>query len=192
MVKSGIEDDLQKTLATIARMTAAGTPGNDVLTEVSRCLTAFVARHRTVFSFENFPLPSGKEDVLTSYALNESGEYGPSLLVNVIRGGVDSVVHNHGTWAVIVGIAGAEHHRIYRRLDDAPGDHVATLELVREITISDGQSLILEENLFHSIHTDTNQTALQLHLYGRLIDTIHGRQIVDPRTGQIICLGGQG
>lgn len=181
MAISDIENDLQEMLLRVAQLTvAAYTPGNNVLTEVSLCLTAFVARHRTAFSFENFPLPTGEDNVLASYELNDSGQHGPSLLVNAIRGGVNSVVHDHGTWAVIVGIEGTEHHRIYR--------HTTTLELVHEVTVFDGQSLVLEEGFFHSIHTDADRPALQLHLYGRPLDTINGRRIVDLSTGQIVYL----
>ncbi|NYT66116.1 hypothetical protein H0A58_09050 [Alcaligenaceae bacterium] len=186
MTNRSVEDDLQKMLANIAEMTDSGTPGNDVLTQVLQCLTAFLARHGAVFSFENFPLPLGAEEVMASYALSDNGDHAPALLVNAVREEVNSVVHNHGTWAVIVGIAGAERHRIYRCVDDAaPNDLlVARLEFVRDVTLCAGQSLLLQENDFHSIHTDSSQTALQLHLYGRPIDRVSGRRIVDPQTGE--------
>ncbi|NYT63539.1 cysteine dioxygenase [Alcaligenaceae bacterium] len=185
MEKSDIEDDLEKTLARVAQLTTARNPRYEVLAEIELCLVAFVARHRMVFSFENFPLPIGEGNVLASYELNDSGEHRPALLVNAIAGGVSSVVHDHGTWAVIAGIEGAEHHRIYRRLGDTPLDaHTAKFDLVREVTVSDGRSLIIEEGLFHSIHTDPDQPALQLHLYGRSLDTISGRQFLDIGTGR--------
>jgi predicted metal-dependent enzyme (double-stranded beta helix superfamily) len=155
-------------------------------------LTGFVERHRSVLTFESFPLPTGGDEALCSYELHSADATGLTLYLNAIRGGVDSVVHDHGTWAVIVAIAGQERNRIYRHLDDGSSPDRAVLELEREITVRAGQPLVLQEGQFHSIHTAAGEPALQLHLYGRPIDTINGRWIVDLQTSQLVYLESAG
>lgn len=191
MERDGITDDLHQTLARIAGLTAQPCPPQRAaLAQAASLLAGFVQRYRPELSFENFPLPAAADEVLCSYLLYCEGDPGLTLYLNSIRGGVDSVVHDHGTWVVIVAIEGQERNRIYRRIDDGSQPDRATLELEREVTVCDGQPLVLESETFHSIHTGADQPALQLHLYGRPIDTISGRQIVDLQTGQLVHLGG--
>jgi predicted metal-dependent enzyme (double-stranded beta helix superfamily) len=174
---TGIETDLAQTLARIKALTA---PEPARLAEVAALLEGFVARHRAELSFEDFPLPSRDDDALCAYELHRDRQTGLTLNLNAIRGGVDSVVHDHGTWAVIAAIAGSELNRIYRPAE------AGGLVPEREATVRPGRPLVLEQGAFHSIHTE--QPTLQLHLYGQPIDTIGGRRIYDPRTGELLPL----
>jgi hypothetical protein len=191
MAHSDIEKDLHTMLDQIACI-VSGRPeaSSPVFAKTAGLLTGFVARHRPELSFENFPLPPGKDEVLCSYELGDEALDGPALIINAVRGGVNSVVHDHGTWAVVVGIEGDERHRIYRRVDDGLRAGRATLSFEHETTVCDGRSLIIEDGLFHSIHTGINAPALVLHLYGRPLDMISGRQIVDLSTGRLARLSG--
>ncbi len=191
MAHNDIKDDLHTMLIQIAGIISASPePDRPVFAKTAALLTEFVARHCPELSFENFPLPTGSDEVLCSYELSDEALNGPALIINAVRGGVNSVVHNHGTWAVIVGIEGYERHRIYRRVDDGLSAGRATLNLELETTVCKGRSLILEDGLFHSIHTGANSPALVLHLYGRPLDTISGRQIVDLSTRRLAHLSG--
>lgn len=172
--RTDIEIDLARTLARIATLTAPEPPRLD---EAAALLQSFVERQRAELSFEAFPLPSGDDDALCSYLLHQDPETGLTLNLNAIRSGVDSVIHDHGTWAVIVAIAGSELNRIYR------ADETGQLLPEREATVSPGRPLVLETGAFHSIHTE--QPALQLHLYGQPIDEIGGRRVFDPRSGEL-------
>lgn len=191
MERTAIEDDLERTLGRIAKLATAAS-GSAVLIEVAALLTGFVERHRSELTFESFPLPTGADEALCSYELHSADATGLTLYLNAIRGGVDSVVHDHGTWAVIVAIAGEERNRIYRHFGDSSSLDRVMLELEREIIVREGQPLVLEEGQFHSIHTAAGEPALQLHLYGRPIDTINGRRIVDLQTGQLVYLESAG
>lgn len=190
MDSNAIQTDLDHTLHRIMQMTAQPEgPDCTAMAQAASLLEGFVSRHRAGLSFENFPLPTGTDDVLCSYELHCDPTTGLTLWLQAIRGGVDSVVHDHGTWAVIVAIAGQERNRIYRRTDDGSiADH-ATLVPQRELTVRQGQPLVLEPGLFHSIHTEAGEPALQLHLYGRNPDTVQGRSIVDAQSGRLVHLG---
>jgi len=184
-----IQADLDRTLERIARLTArAEAPDSRVLMQVAGLLEGFALRHRADLSFENFPLPEGLDDALCSYELHGDDTRGLTLWLQAIRGGVDSVVHDHGTWAVIVAIAGQERNRIYHRTDDGSVADHARLVLQREAAVRQGRPLVLEQGLFHSIHTSKAEPTLQLHLYGRNPDTAEGRLIVDMQSGRLVRL----
>lgn len=174
-----IEADLEQTLDHIHNLTASCVkPSRERLGEVATLLVDFVTRHQEQLTFEHFPEPSGSDEALCSYELHSDEKTGLTLYLNAIRGGVDSVIHDHATWAVIVGIAGRERNRIYREASATPGK----LSLEQETVVSQDQSLVLEAELFHSIHTNPGEPALQLHLYGQPIDRIGGRRLVDPQS----------
>lgn len=180
-----IEADLKRTLANITEQVPhEQEPEEATLARIAALLEGFVIRHRDDLNFEHFPLPTGSEDALSSYELHGDERSGVTLYVNAIRGGVDSVIHDHGTWAVIVGIAGSEHNRIYR-YDAEQGE----LSLEEDVTVREGRPLVLSAGRYHSIHTNPEQPALQLHLYGQPIDRIDGRRLIDPQSGEVVYLG---
>nr|MBF0682929.1 cysteine dioxygenase [Pseudomonas sp.] len=193
MDSDDIRTDLDQTLHQVTRLTAPpDEPDSTTLAHAASLLEGFASRHRAALSFENFPLPAGSGDVLCSYELHDDAQTGLTLWLQAIRGGVDSGVHDHGTWAVIVAIAGQERNRIYRRTDDGSSAYRATLELQCEVAVCEGQPLVLQQGLFHSIHTDPGKPALQLHLYGRNPDTVEGRSIVDLQDGRLLYLDARG
>ncbi|HUH59977.1 MAG TPA: cysteine dioxygenase [Candidimonas sp.] len=188
--KLDIAADLDRTLEEIQRLSAARALGDMFpLERAAMLLTQFLSRHTDAFSFEDFPLPIEEGAVLCSYSLTDD-HVTPALIVNSIRGGVDSIVHDHGTWAVIVAAQGIELNRVYKRMDAGAEAGSATLALDRETTVQVGAPLVLEQGFFHSIHTVTDVPTLQLHLYGVPLDQITGRQVVDLDTGRLVYLSG--
>jgi predicted metal-dependent enzyme (double-stranded beta helix superfamily) len=187
MKQIGIEDDLQRTLNGIVEILAP-VPDDTALQQVAALLAEFVERHRAGLSFEHFPLPTEAGDALCCYELQSEGAAGLTLYLNSIRGGVDSAVHDHGTWAVIVAIEGRERNRLYRRTDDGSDADRVALELEREVVVRKGQPLVLAKGIFHSIHTVANEPTLQLHVYGQAIDRISGRHVAELETGKLAHL----
>lgn len=190
MDSNAIQSDLDHTLHQIMHITAQHEgPGCTAMAQAASLLEGWVSRHRADLSFENFPLPAGMDDVLCSYELHCDPTTGLTLWLQAIRAGVDSVVHDHGAWAVIVAVAGQERNRIYRRTDDGSIAGHATLVLQHDVTVKEDQPLVLEQGLFHSIHTLADEPTLQLHLYGCNPDTVEDRKIVDVETGRLVYPG---
>ena len=208
-----IEADFAKTIERIQQ--TLGEPQHahaECLQILAAHLQAFVRDHLATFDFEGFPLPDDTQGVLCAYTLFQADGSGLSLRVNAIRGGVNSAVHNHGTWAVIVGIRGTEINRIYSLRADSPSStntgrrssptaaivhssitdrststasaYSKILGFDREASVGPGQSLVLPATVFHSIHTPSDQPTLQLHLYGSDPDTSPGRAAVNVATGE--------
>lgn len=177
-----IEADLAQLLRRVGLLVAGpDAPDPTTLGRVAALAEGFVTRHRDALTFDAFPLPAEAGNALCSYDLTDDGA-APALRINAIRGGVDSAVHDHGTWAVIVAVQGHERNRIY-----APCGPSASPVFAREACVESARPLVLQPHDFHSIHTDAGAPALQLHLYGRPPEGL-ARQLLDPVTGQLLPL----
>jgi predicted metal-dependent enzyme (double-stranded beta helix superfamily) len=178
-----IEQDMARMLADIQAMTEDVTQmTREQLMLAANQLEAFVARYRGELDWSGFPLPQADTDILCSYRLH--GEHGDALCLELqaIHGDVHTPIHDHGTWAVLVAVAGSELHQLYR--GPANVTHVDELTLDREVEVSAGKPLVLEAGVFHRM--STNAPALQLHLYGKPLEHVPTRRIVDQDTGRIL------
>ena len=87
--------------------------------------------------------------------------------------------HNHGTWAVVVGVDGPEKNVFWKRLDDGLRDGYAELKQAEEKVFADGDVLALPDGWIHSVHNDTDRTTLSFHVYGHHLNHT-GRSQFDP------------
>ena len=74
--------------------------------------------------------------------------------------------HDHGTWAMIVGIEGDERNTSYARLDDRSRDDYAEIEVKSETVAGPGNLVCMKNGGIHSVSNDTDQITLSLHTYG--------------------------
>lgn len=75
--------------------------------------------------------------------------------------------HDHGTWAVVVGVTGPETNEFWERTDDGSRPGRAELKKIREETISEGDVVVMSAGEIHSVVNETNETTLSFHVYGR-------------------------
>ena len=75
--------------------------------------------------------------------------------------------HDHGTWALVVGVTGPEHNVFWRRVDDGSRDGFAELEKLREEVISIGELAAMKSGEIHSVENRGDETTLSFHVYGR-------------------------
>ena len=87
--------------------------------------------------------------------------------------------HDHGTWAVVVGVDGPERNVFWERLDDGSRAGYAELRAVREQVVAVGDVITLPTGTIHSVCNDTDRTTLSFHVYGRHLNYT-GRSQFDP------------
>ncbi len=75
--------------------------------------------------------------------------------------------HDHGTWAVVVGITGTERNIFWERTDDGSRSGYAELSKIREENISEGDVVVMRMGEIHSVVSETDKTTLSFHVYGR-------------------------
>jgi len=157
------------------------TPG--ALERIKAVLCA-LAERRDLFTFDAFPLP----DLATStknclYRISEDPDHRYALYVNVSHPGKNSAPHNHTTWAVVVGVRGAELNRLYERIDDGKTPGKGEIRQVREVNVVPGTGICFGPADIHSIHVVESEPIAHLHMYGLGLEQLVGRIGFDTANG---------
>jgi predicted metal-dependent enzyme (double-stranded beta helix superfamily) len=74
--------------------------------------------------------------------------------------------HEHGTWAVVLGVTGVEVNTNWERIDDGSVEGHAELRKVNEQSISAGEVITMKTGAIHSVKNPTKETTLSFHVYG--------------------------
>ena len=139
----------------------------DSLERIKERLVRLAAR-KDLFSDKDFPAPApGGKLKSCLYRVAEDADHRFALYVNASLGGHNTPAHNHTTWAVIVGVTGAELNRFYDR--DGGG--------VREkgqYTVEQGTGVCFMPEDLHSIHIQA--PLINFHMYGLGLDHLHSRE----------------
>ncbi len=133
--------------------------------------------NRRLFPPDAYP-PPGPEERSNSrlYLLAQDADDRFALYAQSSAGLVSAPVHNHGTWAVIVGFVGSELNRFYRRLNDESGSDV---EEVGHYLVESGTGVAMLGDDLHSIHID--EPALNFHCYGLALERLDSRRYFNER-----------
>jgi predicted metal-dependent enzyme (double-stranded beta helix superfamily) len=132
-----------------------------------------LASRTDLFNSTAFPPPS-VDDKRSNflYRLHEDAANRFALYVNSASGRkYETPVHNHKTWAVVVGIAGDELNRIYERMPDS------AIQEVRQTVVRPGTGIAFLSEDLHAIRIDA--PLLHFHMYGFGFEHQEGRQFFD-------------
>jgi predicted metal-dependent enzyme (double-stranded beta helix superfamily) len=89
--------------------------------------------------------------------------------------------HNHGTWAVVAGVEGAETNVVWERLPDRSRPEVG-IRKVSEQIVGPGDVLTFLPDTIHSVVNHTQNVSVSLHAYGVNINFTPRAQF-DPESG---------
>lgn len=87
--------------------------------------------------------------------------------------------HNHGTWAVVAGVDGAEKNVFWKRVDDGSRPGYAEIRKQGERVFGPGEVVTFLADSIHSVVNETDRTTLSLHVYG-VHPNYTGRSQFDP------------
>ena len=139
-----------------------------------------LAARRDLFSFAAFPLLHERS---TLHLLSEDADRSFALYAVAARSESRTPPHDHTTWAVVVGVEGAELNKHYRRLDDGAVPGEARLEETGETLVEEGTGVALMPDDIHSIERSSDAPMLHFHLYGRSLEHLPARRQFDMTTG---------
>ena len=129
---------------------------------------ARLAARKDLFTDKDFPPPArGGKLKSCLYRVAEDADHRFALYVNASLGGASTPAHNHTTWAVIVGVTGAELNKFYDRAAEG------VLEKGRDVVRQGTGVAFLPEDL-HSIHIEA--PLLNFHMYGLALEQLHKRE----------------
>ena len=119
------------------------------------------------FDASTYPLALPGEALM--HELNVDPRGGPSLDLVSDGVGVDTVPHEHQTWAVIIGIKGAEFTVFYK----AEGDEHRHASRVSDRLAGEGDVLVMESHEIHAIDSRRGiHPTCHVHLYGRSLASL--------------------
>jgi predicted metal-dependent enzyme (double-stranded beta helix superfamily) len=132
---------------------------------------------RDLFPLDEFPAP-GQDEKRSSllYRLAQDSDDRFALYAQSSDGHVVTPVHNHTTWAVVVGFDGQELNKFFDRTDDGG------IAKRHEHLVEAGTGVAMLPDDLHSIHIDGS--ALNFHCYGRALERLDERQYYSPKSGE--------
>lgn len=135
-----------------------------------------LSANRALFPLDDFPSPDA-DDKRTSYMyrLSQDADDRFALYAQSSNGHVETPVHNHTTWACVVGFHGQEHNRFFERTSGADGSGVAE---THDHMVEAGTGIAMLPDELHSIHIDGE--ALNFHCYGLALERLDERQYFSP------------
>ena len=140
------------------------------LHQIKLQLLALAAR-TTLFPLEDFPPPQPEEPRNSClYRVSEDPDHRFALYLNAAHACWDTPAHNHTTWAVIVGIHGAELNKFYRRSEQGG------VKQIGQDVVTTGTGVAFMPDDLHSIHISGEQPLLNFHMYGLALEQLHERQ----------------
>ena len=104
------------------------------------------------------------------HLLHEEPDHALAAFVVSWLPGRGTTPHDHGTWAVVAGLVGAERNEMWRRLDDATRPGYAELARVGEKVFGAQELLVMPAGVIHSVWNDGADVSVSLHVYGRHIN----------------------
>ena len=142
-----------------------------------------LADRAELFPVESFPLEPGTKSRI--YRLTEDRDNRFALYMSAGIAGKDTPPHDHTTWAVIVGLRGKEHNRLYRRVDDGSVPGRGEVRHVDTVTVEHGAGICLMPDDIHSIHLEGEPPTLMFHMYGLGLGNLPGRVYFDQESGEV-------
>ena len=143
-----------------------------------------LASRTALFPRSDFPLPlGGKVDRLFRLRQDSDGSF--ALYVNSGISGQTTRPHDHGgSWAIVVGVEGREEHRLYRRTDGGDGPPgVGAVEVIEVLDVAPGNGVAMGPDGIHSIHANSSDPLMHLHLYGDAFEQQLARKEYNTDTG---------
>ena len=132
-----------------------------------------LSRDRDLFPLEDFPAPSaGDGGTSFLYRLAQDSDDRFALYAQSSNGQVETPVHNHTTWAVVVGFDGQELNKFF----DRTGDGVIQTD---QHMVEAGSGVAMLPDDLHSIHI--NGQALNFHCYGLALERLDAREYFSPK-----------
>lgn len=140
-----------------------------------------LARRKELFPRSDFPKADLNNDIFIR--LSEDPDKRFALYLNSGSPGKQTPPHNHTTWAVIAGIEGSEHNKVYRRTDNGSVPGKGTVEVDFQVDVGEGEAIGFMPDDIHSIHVLTDTPILHLHMYGQGLEQLRGRIYFDQANG---------
>ena len=108
-----------------------------------------------------------------AHLLHEEPDHRLAVFAGAWLPGRGAPPHNHGTWAVVAGVDGAERNAFWTRVDDGARPGYAEILKESEQLVGPGEVVTFQPDSIHSVINDTDRVSVSLHVYGRHVNHTH-------------------
>jgi predicted metal-dependent enzyme (double-stranded beta helix superfamily) len=117
-----------------------------------------------------------------AHLLHEEPDHALAIFAGAWLPGRGAPPHNHGTWAVVAGVDGAERNTLWTRVDD--GSRVGRAEVRRpsDVVLGPGDVVTFQPDSILSVVNETERVTVSLHVYGKHVNYTQRAQF-DPEEG---------
>ena len=147
----------------LRRISAESTDENEIFDQVGPLAKRLAGEKEWIEDRFYEPDP---ETGFSAFLLHEEDDHSLTVLAASWVPGMGVGPHDHGTWAVVVGVQGAERNIRYKRLDDRSNPEYAELEIKEESVAGPGDLVCIRNGGIHSVRNDSDDVTLSLHTYG--------------------------
>ena len=120
-----------------------------------------------------------REQGFGAHLLHEEPDHSLAVFAASWLPGRGAPPHDHGVWAIVVGVEGLERNVFFERTDDRSRPGHAELRRIGEQVLGPGDVLAMPAGTIHSVSNDTERVSLSLHVYGQHINFTRRSQF-DP------------
>jgi predicted metal-dependent enzyme (double-stranded beta helix superfamily) len=175
---SELSPSLSQLVNEIRRVTAETTDAGSIVNVLSSPVRAAALSKDWV---EDRHFDCDPEQGFGVHVLHEEADHSLAVFAVAWLPGRSAPVHDHGTWAIVAGVEGAERNRHWRRRDDGTRPGYADVCEIGDDVIGPGQVLPMLPPAIHSVTNETQATTLSLHIYG-MHPNYTARSQFDPDT----------
>jgi predicted metal-dependent enzyme (double-stranded beta helix superfamily) len=155
------------------RAVTARAPGETALLERLKPLVLELARTRSWLTPQHYECD--EQQGFGVHVLHEEPDHGPWIVAVAWLPHRGAPPHDHGTWAVIAGVDGAERNSLWLRRN-------GTIERQGEEIVGPGQVTSFLPRTVHSVTNNSDRVTLSLHVYGQNVNFTERSQF-DPMSG---------
>lgn len=120
-----------------------------------------------------------QEQGFSAHLLHEESDHSLAVFAVSWLPGRSTPPHDHGVWAIVVGVDGPETNRFWERTDDRLRPGHAELRKIGEKVFHAGDVIAMPTGTIHSVSNESDQVTLSLHVYGKHINFTQRSQF-DP------------
>lgn len=147
----------------LRRITAETSDENEIFTRVGPLARRLAAEDGWIE--DRFYEPD-TETGFSAFMLHEEEDHSLAVLAASWTPGMGVGPHDHGTWAIVVGVDGEERNIRYKRLDDRSKEDYAELEPKEERVAGPGDLVCIKNGGIHAVRNESDKVTLSLHTYG--------------------------
>lgn len=155
-------------VADLRRITAATSDCAEIFDQVAPLAKELVLAKESWIKPEHYE--TDEEQGFGVHVLHEEPDHSLAVFVVAWSPHKGTPPHDHGTWAVVVGIDGEERNVKYNRLDDRSRSDYAELEERCSFAARPGDVICMRPRGIHLVHNDSDQVTTSLHTYGRHVN----------------------